>query len=1089
MENYQVLHLIGEGCFGKVFKGRRKYTGQAVALKFITTRGKSEKDLKNLRQEMSILKTLNHENIILLIDAFETASDFVVVTEFAHGELFEVFQDDRQLPESEVQLIAQQLVKALDYLHSNRVIHRDMKPQNILIGSNNVIKLCDFGFARAMSTKTTVLNSVKGTPLYMAPELVQEQPYTHTADLWSLGVILYELFVGTPPFYTNSLYSLINLIINDSVKYPDTMSPSFKSFLQGLLQKNPDKRLDWPHLLNHPFVASSARQTPSPVLSAPSTAVSTPRNSETARIAMREIEAGFDAKRPPQTEEIAVECLSVLLSKKPVAKDLISVSLYVIGLLQFQSGDASVNPVMSKLFDSSEPALLAVVEHIKSERESDSQSQLLRLFGLWLRETPAPADTVITGFIKIVPQLLTSASSSVIVNTCKCLTVALSSPLTSRDGQKLVPELSRSLVALTVAGNRSAMHALSVLCVSASPSLGDKDVPSPWAHPTSASASTNNSLAWFTACVLANKDQVVDAIVGLVPVSSSSTSPRSYAAGAVDSAAVQLLFVLAKDPELRPVVVRRLTQDESPVILQALPVGGKATDAIAQCQAAALLGLCCEAAKWATADFARNLANALATRDSWNPWTFSYCLGLLVALMKRQAGTPRKSSRLRESLVALVPVVQSESLRCFPEYAKTDDRRRVEAQMTGMLLFGPLDAFFAISNMVEGSSRRLLRGLMGIAGGVRGVMALCGPNGLLSLVECLCAALTDGSSSAMIKEVLAVLQSVVAITQSGTLPASESGPAFDALLDTLTRLCSDEGLPADVTEALAGGNFVPGLVNAISTDFEPSASSLGVLGLLMQTSVSAVNQFVASRGLDLIGSRQLLRRSESPALIGEVLGIVSSVARTNSEFYVVIHERVSPYSDLDALLRSRDAGLKAKVCSAVGNMARHNAFFYPHLKRLVSALTDACRDSDVNCKKFASFAIGNIAFHSAELYSELKLAIGVLVFLLKDEDEKTRSNAAGALGNLVRNSGVLVPAMIKEGVIEALLALARQTPIDSSGRISLFSLGNLAMHVASKEVLAQCGCGSIVNQLLAASKSSRDAQTVKYCERLLSKLQ
>jgi fused-like protein len=257
----------------------------------------------------------------------------------------------------------------------------------------------------------------------------------------------------------------------------------------------------------------------------------------------------------------------------------------------------------------------------------------------------------------------------------------------------------------------------------------------------------------------------------------------------------------------------------------------------------------------------------------------------------------------------------------------------------------------------------------------------------------------------------------------------------------------------------------------------------------MQTSVSAVNQFVASRGLDLIGSRQLLRRSESPALIGEVLGSVSSVARTNSEFYVVIHERVSPYSDFDALLRSRDAGLKAKVCSAVGNMARHNAFFYPHLKRLVSALTDACRDSDVNCKKFASFAIGNIAFHSAELYSELKLAIGVLVFLLKDEDEKTRSNAAGALGNLVRNSGVLVPAMIKEGVIEALLALARQTPIDSSGRISLFSLGNLAMHVASKEVLAQCGCGSIVNQLLAASKSSRDAQTVKYCERLLSKLQ
>lgn len=71
----------------------------------------------------------------------------------------------------------------------------------------------------------------------MAPELVKEQPYTHTVDLWSLGVILYELYVGQPPFYTNSIYSLINLIINDPVKYPDNMSPDFKDLLKGLLNK------------------------------------------------------------------------------------------------------------------------------------------------------------------------------------------------------------------------------------------------------------------------------------------------------------------------------------------------------------------------------------------------------------------------------------------------------------------------------------------------------------------------------------------------------------------------------------------------------------------------------------------------------------------------------------------------------------------------------------------------------------------------------------------------------------------------------------------------------------------------------------
>lgn len=254
MENYLVLEHIGEGSFGKVYKARRKNTGFTVAMKFITKHGKSEKDLRNLRQEIGILRKLNHENIILMFDAFETDREFCVVTEYAQGELFDILQDDQRLPESTVQQIAKQLVKALHYLHSNRIIHRDMKPQNVLIGSNGRIKLCDFGFARAMSTNTVVLTSIKGTPLYMSPELVKEQPYDGTSDLWSLGVILYELFVGQPPFYTNSIYSLINHIVKDPVKYPSDMSREFKSFLHGLLQKNPSKRLTWPDLLEHPFV-------------------------------------------------------------------------------------------------------------------------------------------------------------------------------------------------------------------------------------------------------------------------------------------------------------------------------------------------------------------------------------------------------------------------------------------------------------------------------------------------------------------------------------------------------------------------------------------------------------------------------------------------------------------------------------------------------------------------------------------------------------------------------------------------------------------------------------------------------------------
>ena len=153
-----------------------------------------------------------------------------------------------------MQKIAKQLVQALYYLHSNRVIHRDMKPQNILVGAHGRVKLCDFGFARAMSSNTVVLTSIKGTPLYMAPELVKEQPYDLTVDLWSLGVILYELLVGQPPFYTNSIYSLINHIVKDPVEYPADISPDLRSFLQGLLRKDPRQRLSWPELLRHPFV-------------------------------------------------------------------------------------------------------------------------------------------------------------------------------------------------------------------------------------------------------------------------------------------------------------------------------------------------------------------------------------------------------------------------------------------------------------------------------------------------------------------------------------------------------------------------------------------------------------------------------------------------------------------------------------------------------------------------------------------------------------------------------------------------------------------------------------------------------------------
>ncbi|CAL8267721.1 unnamed protein product [Merluccius merluccius] len=299
MNCYHVLELVGEGSFGRVYKGRRRFSGQMVALKCIPKVGRSEKELRGLKREIDIMRGLQHPNIVQMFDSFETDKEVVVVTEYAEGELFQILEDDGHLPENQVQEIACQLVSALYYLHSHRILHRDMKPQNILLGKCGVVKLCDFGFARSMSVSTLVLTSIKGTPLYMSPELVEEKPYDHTADLWSLGCILYELHTGAPPFYTNSIFQLVQLIVRDPVKWPaeTTMSPTCMDFLKGLLIKDPQKRLSWPHLLHHPFVADGVIVLPGDVVFSPLTVAPSPDLLALKHQQVREKSAGSGKNR------------------------------------------------------------------------------------------------------------------------------------------------------------------------------------------------------------------------------------------------------------------------------------------------------------------------------------------------------------------------------------------------------------------------------------------------------------------------------------------------------------------------------------------------------------------------------------------------------------------------------------------------------------------------------------------------------------------------------------------------------------------------------------------------------------------------
>ena len=195
---------------------------------------------------------------------YETRNHLWIIFEYcAGGDLYQLIEADKRLPEDTVRVFGIELLEGLSFLHENGIIFVDLKPSNILLNEYGVLKYADFGLSKKLSdfaqasSQSEAGKPKEGTPYYMAPELFAEGGvHSFYTDFWSLGCVLYELAAGRPPFTSNSLKDLITIILENDVPLPIEgvgMSQDFNDLVRKLLEKDPTKRINWEEIRTHPF--------------------------------------------------------------------------------------------------------------------------------------------------------------------------------------------------------------------------------------------------------------------------------------------------------------------------------------------------------------------------------------------------------------------------------------------------------------------------------------------------------------------------------------------------------------------------------------------------------------------------------------------------------------------------------------------------------------------------------------------------------------------------------------------------------------------------------------------------------------------
>uniref|UniRef100_A0A7I4FA61 Protein kinase domain-containing protein n=1 Tax=Physcomitrium patens TaxID=3218 RepID=A0A7I4FA61_PHYPA len=275
--DYIVTRQIGSGSFAVVWKGYHKqHPGFDVAIKEIATERLNRKLQESLRREIAILQRIDHPNIIKLHDIVEVAGKCLQAQDRIHlvleycagGDLAAYIQRHGKATEVVARLFMRQLGAGLQVLWNNNLMHRDLKPQNLLLSKDDghaVLKIADFGFARSLQP-LGMADTLCGSPLYMAPEVLQSEQYDAKADLWSVGAILFQLVTGRPPFSGNNHVQLLqNIMKSTEVRFPDAimaqLHPECIDMCRKLLRMDPVERLSFEDFFTHPFIGSMRLKT------------------------------------------------------------------------------------------------------------------------------------------------------------------------------------------------------------------------------------------------------------------------------------------------------------------------------------------------------------------------------------------------------------------------------------------------------------------------------------------------------------------------------------------------------------------------------------------------------------------------------------------------------------------------------------------------------------------------------------------------------------------------------------------------------------------------------------------------------------